>query len=277
MRFFDNRMIVAGVLGLVAGWAWGLWEPRPTRLAILAVGQGDCALFQHEGANILIDAAPARDEWDAGERLALPELRRLGVDRIDLLIVTHPDGDHVGGLAGIGRALPIGALATARAFADRPETLQALRWVRGRRLLPLADGDRIEVGRARLDVAVADWGEEDNARSVMLRVSVGSSAAVLTGDAPVESEELAARRFGGMAAQVLKAGHHGSRGSTGERLLRAIRPAWVVLSVGRNNPYGHPSAETMRRVERSGARIWRTDRHGTAVFEATGAGFVPER
>lgn len=277
MRLFDNQIIRAGLVGGLAGFVWGLWEPRPTRLAILAVGQGDCVLFQHAGANVLVDAAPAREDWDAGERLAVPELRRLGVDRVDLLIVTHPDGDHIGGLAGIGRSFPIGALATAAGFAHRSELADASRTVKGCRLLPLADGDRIELGQAKLDVAVAGHPGDDNAGSVMVRILQGRSGALLTGDAPIESEELAARRFAAGGVQVLKAGHHGSRGSTGERLLRAVRPTWVVFSVGRNNPYGHPSAEALRRAERSGARIWRTDRDGTAVFEASEEGFVLAR
>ncbi len=270
---FESRMIALGLVGLAAGFLWGLLEPKPTRLAFLAVGQGDCAVFQNEGTTILIDAAPANEDWDAGERLAVPELRRLGVDRVDLVLITHPDSDHIGGLGGIGRAYPIGAIATPRRFAERPELATLSREVGAGRLIPLADGDEIDLGRFRLEVAVAETLPEDNAGSLMLRIRGGPSSAVLTGDAPIEAEGSALRRFAGAPVQVLKAGHHGSRSSTGEGLLRALRPSWVVFSVGRNNPYGHPSAETLRRVAASGARVWRTDRQGTAVFEAGPSGF----
>lgn len=269
-------MILLGLAGLAAGFLWGLLEPRPTRLAFLSVGQGDCAVFQHEGTTLLIDGAPANEEWDAGERLAVPELRRLGVDRVDLLVVTHPDSDHIGGSGGIARAFPMGAIATPRRFAARAEIRDLTKQVGARSVIPLCDGDRIEVGGFQLEVAIAESLPEDNAGSLMLRIQGGRCSAVLTGDAPIDAEVLAERRFGGKPVQVLKAGHHGSRSSTGQGLLRALRPTWVVFSVGRNNPYGHPSPETLRRAEASGARVWRTDRHGTAVFEAGPDGFEPD-
>jgi len=272
---FDFRMILLGMAGLAAGFLWGLLEPRPTRLAFLAVGQGDCAVFQNAGTTILIDAAPANEDWDAGECLAVPELRRLGVDRVDLLLVTHPDSDHIGGSGGIARAFPIGAIGTPRRFAERPEIAKLKDEVGAPRLIPLSDGDRIEIGGFQLEVAVSEALPEDNAGSLMLRIRGGACAAVLTGDAPIDAEGVAERRFGGVPVQVLKAGHHGSRSSTGERLLRVLRPTWVVFSVGRNNPYGHPSPETLRRVEAAGARVWRTDRQGSAVFEASPSGFRP--
>ncbi|MEJ5169816.1 MAG: MBL fold metallo-hydrolase [Fimbriimonadales bacterium] len=262
-----------GVAGLSVGILTGLFQPRPTRLAVLSVGQGDCVVFQHSGTTILVDAAPAKDDWDAGERLAVPELRTLGVDRVDLVLLTHPDSDHIGGLAGIARAYPIGAVGLPRRFAHRSEVAEAMRRADCGRLIPLGDGDRIEVGGFLLDVAMNETLTEDNAGSLMIRIRGGPCGAVLTGDAPVEAEALAERRFRGGAVQVLKAGHHGSKSSTGEGLLRALRPTWLVVSVGRNNPYGHPSSEVLRRAEAAGARVWRTDRHGTAVFEASPSGF----
>lgn len=99
--------------------------------------------------------------------------------------------------------------------------------------------------------------------------------ALITGDAAFEAEEAMIADGAVPQADVLAAGHHGSRTSTGDALLERVRPKHVVFSVGRNNSYGHPSPEVFARVDKLGARIWRTDRQGSIEFLPSAGGWVP--
>jgi|GEM_PF-6423179 len=98
-----------------------------TRLTFLAVGQGDCAVFQHAGATVLIDAGPLTDTFDAGERIVAPELGRLGVETIDLVLLSHPDSDHVGGLPALARRFPIGRVVIPAVFREHAEMGRVLK------------------------------------------------------------------------------------------------------------------------------------------------------
>lgn len=110
----------AGSLGLGFG-AGSLSGPGPTRLTFLSVGQGDCAVFQHAGVTVMIDAGPGDEHSDAGRRLIWPKLRAMGVNRIDLVLLSHPDADHVAGLRSLEKILPIGKVAAPLHFRENPD------------------------------------------------------------------------------------------------------------------------------------------------------------
>ncbi|MCG9894197.1 MAG: MBL fold metallo-hydrolase, partial [Fimbriimonadaceae bacterium] len=225
--------------------------------------------IQHAGRNILVDAGGRSGSLSLGERLAVPELRRLGVRRLDLILITHPDLDHAGGLAGVVRRMRVGQIASPAPFADRPELREA-----GRPVLPLASSGSMEWGGAELMWRWMPADPDDNAGSLVVRFRAGAGSVVLTGDAPIEVEERLIP-LEDWSAQILKAGHHGSRASTGAAWLEEVRPEWVVISAGRTNRYGHPHPETLERIVAAGARPARTDRDGTRVFRLTPKGFQP--
>ena len=138
---------------------------------------------------------------------------------------------------------------------------------------PARSGDRIEVDGVRFtvlhpDPSWASWGEDVNEDSVVLLVEYGAFQALFAGDAGFRAE--AALRGRTRPVDVLKVGHHGSRGSTGDEWLDSLRPRAAVISVGRKNRYGHPAPEALARLAARGVAMWRTDRDGTVTITTDG-------
>jgi competence protein ComEC len=261
-----------------AGGTLGWLRPEPDELVFLAVGQGDCAVFRHAGVTVLVDAGPNMYGFDAGERIVLPKLRRMGVDRIDLVLLTHPDADHAGGLPALLRVHPKAAVASPASFRDDPALLQYLKeaGVPQERVVWLSGRSEARFGGARMQVSVPPWSEGDslNEGSLFVRITNGTGSAVLSGDAGVATEAKMARLAGPWRSQVMTAGHHGSRTSTGDAWLDVVDPGTVVVSCGRANQYGHPHRSVLDRLEGRGIQVIRTDRQGDVRFVPSQAGFV---
>jgi competence protein ComEC len=238
----------------------------------LDVGQGDAVAIRTPGDRwVLVDAGPAGERFDAGERRVLPFLRARGAARVEALILSHPHLDHIGGAPAVLRALPVGALIEPGFATGSSTYLEVLRaaesagvpWraARSGRVLEL-DGVRFEF--VWPDPEMLDVAADANEISAVLLVRFGAFAALLTGDAYIAQEEVLARRHGAaLRAQVLKAGHHGSYTSTSATLLDAVRPELVVISAGRRNRFGHPAPEVLDELGVRGIPVARTDRAGT--------------
>ena len=258
-----------------------LWFPvfRPeaprVRVTFLDVGQGDAILVEtRDGATMLVDAGPER-----GQSL-VRELDARGVDRLDLLVLTHADADHAGGAPSVIQAFRPGHLAVggslaetliwedvAQAVGDRQiPVLQVLRGA----ALQLAPDVRAEVLHPTPDFL--EEGDERNAASIVLRLTVGEVSFLLTGDADFDSETAMLTHLPEeqLRSAVLKAGHHGSASSSSMPFLAAVRPAHAIISCGRDNRYGHPAPEVLARLAEMGVQVWRTDRQGTLIFETDG-------
>lgn len=251
---------------------------NPTDLTFFAVGQGDAALFRHQGVTVLIDAGPRTDRFDSGERILAPKLREMGVDRLDVVILSHPDLDHIGGLGGLARRKKIGKVVIAEHFTDHPQLAEMLQEAGVRRcdVVTVAEASVMEIGDFRLELFAPKWNPEtaDNEGSLFVKLSGPGGSAAFTGDGNQETELSMIRRTD-WDVDVLKAGHHGSRESTGVRWLSETTPAWVVLCAGRDNPYGHPTQDVLDRAAKAGAKTLRTDRDGTITFLPSPSGFVP--
>lgn len=273
----------AAVLALGGGFlAERVTEFEGTRLTFLYVGQGDCTVFQHQGRTLVLDVGPRTEYADAGRRYVAPGLERLGARTIDLLLLTHPDLDHIGGLPSVAKRFRIGRVGVPAHFRGHPVLTEVLRQAKldeGR--LWWIDGDyrgRLGAFTVELRIPTFDPESPDNDGSLLMRIAAGKASAVFTGDAGFAEEAELVRRVGdGWRAQILKAGHHGSRSSTSADFLKRVRPREVVVSCGVGNPYGHPNPATLDRVRESGARIARTDREGDVVYVPGEAGFVRER
>jgi competence protein ComEC len=280
--------VVAGRRGLVAAacvtWiltattAWGRLggdDAAALTLHFLDVGQGDGTLIRTPaGRWVLVDAGPADQRVDAGRRVVAPYLARHGARRVEVALVSHAHADHLGGLAAVLRRVPAGmivepAMPVADAGYDRFLDLLAAEgqpWRAGRR------GDRFVLDGVSFEILHPDtswawWGLDLNENSLVVRVTHAGFVALLTGDAGVPAESVLAGRLG--AVDLLKVGHHGSRGSTGEGFLAETRPALAVISAGRNNRHGHPAPEALARLEAAGAMVRRTDRDGTIRVTVT--------
>jgi competence protein ComEC len=251
-------------------------------LHFLDVGQGD-AIAIRTPANrwVLIDAGPRDDRYDAGARRVLPFLRAHGVRRLEAMVLTHPHADHIGGAAAVLRAMPVGRLIEPGLGVGSPIYLETLRAAEEREV-PYAlarSGRRITIDGVVLQVLwpegeLLDGVDDANEISAVLQVRYGSFTALLTGDATEAVERALVTEHGdGLRAQLLKAGHHGSRTSTSSLVLDAVQPELVVISAGRRNFYGHPAPEVMERLARRGIPVARTDQEGTVSVHTDGTGW----
>lgn len=273
MRASLNGALATGALSLalVGGVLYGKSGPGGDRLAVLSVGQGDCAVFQSDGRTALIDVGPLSDRLDAGARFVAPALDRLGVGSVDLVLLSHPDSDHIGGLRSILSRFNVGKIVVPACFRGHPQ----LQDLPPDKVVWLERSARVQFGTATLQLEASSQArpEKDNDGSMFVRIVDGASTAVFSGDAPMDVESAMVGRLPDWRAQVLHAGHHGSRTSTGASWLAAARPRVVAISCGRNNRYGHPHQSALAAIAAAGAQIARTDLEGDLVFEVTQNGF----
>jgi len=211
---------------------------------------------------------------DAGQRIVVPFLRR---ERASLAVVvaTHGDADHLGGLPAVIGAFPPRLVLEPGEPLGRPLYLEFLAAVEasGARYRAARAGDRIELDGVTLDVLSPDsaWLAlplEVNEHGVVLRVSYGAERLLFQADAGLPVEAQLAGRVG--RVEVLKVGHHGSRSATSDAWLDELQPHAAVISVGRRNNYGHPAPEVVERLAQHGIRVFRTDRDGTITFTTDG-------
>lgn len=263
---------IAGLgVSLAAGVLFANLRTVPPSIVFLAVGQGDCAVYQDSGTTIMIDAGPKTEYLDAGARIIAPKLRKMGVGVIDLLVITHPDVDHIGGLESISKAVRIGAVAASAEFRNHKELADTLRAARINpdKIIWVEGGVGLSFGSTHgsFFAPKLEAGESDNEGSLFLSLRAEQSGVLLTGDAAESTEIEALGSQGNWRADILKAGHHGSAGSTSPSLLQAVSPSHIVVSCGRDNPYNHPSRELLSRLDLTKYALHRTDRDGDVRFE----------
>lgn len=275
---FAAALGTAGTASLLAGLVLGSGEPE-TSLTFLSVGQGDCAVFRHKGSTILFDAGPANEHVDAGARLVVPALRRLGVTRIDLVILSHPDSDHVGGLPALCRRVRVGKVAISSAFQSKPEVkkLVANCGLKAGQVLWTSGRQTARIGEFRMEMySPTGYVESDNDASIVCRITDGRASCLFMGDMSSTGEDGLIHEKATWNAQILKVSHHGSRFSTDDAWLSTVKPEYAVISVGRNNNYGHPSTDVLRRLNLHQTAILRTDLQGDLKFVRTSRGFALE-
>jgi competence protein ComEC len=274
-----------------AGWAFtvGLWAAlgrdalpavaadggRGLTLHFLDVGQGDAAAIRTPGGRwILVDAGPADDRSDAGRRVVAPFLQRQGARALALAVISHAHADHIGGLPSVLARVPAALVIEPGALVADPRYTGLLEELAGRQVgwHPAHAGERVEIDGVGLTVlhpspGWAHWGEDVNEDSLVLLVEYGHFQALFAGDAGFSAESAMGRAL--RKVDLLKVGHHGSRGSTGDGWLCALAPAAAVISLGRND-YGHPAPATLARLRAHGIAVHRTDREGTVTVQTDG-------
>ncbi|MGH7367047.1 MAG: DNA internalization-related competence protein ComEC/Rec2 [Candidatus Rokuibacteriota bacterium] len=270
--------VVVGVLAVVVA-ALSIWPwLRPTetmlRVTFLDVGQGDAALIElPEGPRLLVDGGPGgARRFDVGERVLAPFLWNRPVARLDAVALSHWDVDHSGGLAAVLSRFHVGEFwESGRPPAKARETMAALIRSRVPRRV-LAAGQRLRLGRALITVLGPgpEPAKAANDHSLVLRLDWRGVSLLLAGDLGPRGEALLLERGAPVQVLALKVAHHGSRFSSTTPFLQRARPRLAVVSVGTRNPFRHPSAEALGRLERAGARVYRTDRDGAVVLETDG-------
>ncbi len=275
----------AAVLALLGVMIWHPFAPKIGRgeleLTAIDVGQGDSLLATFpEGKVIVVDGggiagfgrrAPPR--LNMGEDVVSPYLWSRSIRRLDAIAITHAHEDHIGGVKALlenfeVRELWTGAMPESQSWSAVRET--ALR--RGVRIVPLRRGDRFDFGGAAIEALAPSPGREpgeagSNNDSLVLRISFGKHAFLLTGDMEkqVEADLPDPGRI-----DVLKVSHHGSRTSSTAAFLDAARPAFAIISAGFENSYGHPHRDVLARLAERGAMVLRTDRQGLIAVRSDG-------
>lgn len=260
----------------------------PTGRAMLVDGGGEIEIpgrgeEAHDGAGEPPPPAAARTARhnDVGAERVVPTLRRLGIHRIDVVLLSHAHEDHVGGLPAVLQNFSVGLVLDPGVPHASPSYTRFLDVVRGRRIpyLLARRGQRIDLGGGALGEVLwppADDGgvpanvDPVNSRSVVVRVQLGSISVLLTGDIEKETEAVLLQRGWLLPTTALLISHHGSRTSTTPAFLEAVRPAVAFISVGRGNFFGHPHAQTLRTLQEHGVRIYRTDRDGAVMLRTDG-------
>ena len=239
------------------------------------VGQGDATLVTTPaGENILIDGGPRA----SGQALC-GYLDALGVQKLDRVIATHPHEDHIGGLVAVIPRYEIGEVvmpyypATTKVYRDLLTAIDQ----KGLSITPAAQGMALDLDSQTAwqvlwppEDAESAAGDNPNNASVVLRITFGEDAVLLTGDAEKEVE---AQLEGELNSGLLKVGHHGSSTSTSAAFLKKVAPGFAVIMVGQDNSYNHPNAKVVQRLTQAGAQVLRTDEAGTITLQSQGQGW----
>ena len=291
MAFVRLLLVLFALLAALPGRAAPTPAPRepplkPLTVYFFDVGQGDAALIvSPTGKTVLIDGGPP----EADEAL-VPRLRQLVQGPIDLVVLTHPHLDHLGGLVKILQA--VGARRFMDPGFDHPsESYRKLLDVVGQKvgqvmtptpnpsspetLLTVGLGEGVTLTllwpRTPRDAFLANTRSDVNANSIVAKLTYGKTAFLFTGDAEPETESFLLTRPIDFTSTVLKVAHHGGKHSSTAPFLAAVKPQAAVISCGTGNDYGHPTPEALQRLGDVGARVFRTDLQGEVLAVSNGA------
>lgn len=261
------------ILNVAAALALSAQRGPTLSVSFLDVGQGDAVLIESPtGVQVLIDGGK--------DQSAVRELGRLlgPLDRsLDLVVETHPDADHIGGLPDVFSRYRVSAYLSSDIAHDTQDDLALERAVVAEGLATITPkrGMRIHIGgEAYLDVLYPDRDVstvETNEGSTIIKVVYQDTSFLLSGDASSDIEAYLVYLDGTeLQSDVLKAGHHGSRTSSSEVFLDAVQPSYVVISAGLDNSYGHPHAEVVERIAARNIPMLETAKEGALTFVTDG-------
>lgn len=248
--------------------SYAVGELGTMEVHFIDVGQGDCTLIECQGEAMLIDAG------DNSKGSAVWKyLTEQHIDSLKYVVGTHPDADHIGGMDVVITKFQCETVmlpdyqsdtATYRDVIDAAE-------YKNYDIVHPASGDTYSLGTARITVIAPNRVYEDsNNSSIGLIVAHGDNVYIFTGDCEQEAEQDILNNGIDINADVYKVAHHGSYNASTEDFLKAVSPAYAVISCGEGNSYGHPHEETLERLEAVGCVIYRTDLQGTIVSVSDG-------
>ena len=233
------------------------------------VGQADAALVLCDGAAMLIDGGNVADS-----SLIYSYLQNHGVTHLNYIVSTHPHEDHVGGLAGALNFATVDVALSPVLEYDTKAFGNFVKYLNAQRVsltIPFA-GDTFSLGSASVQVLGPVRQSTDmNDMSIVLRVVYGNTSFLFTGDAGREEEHDILEAGYTLGSTVLKVGHHGSESSTSYVFLREVMPQAAVISVGSDNPYGHPTDAVLSRLRDADVKVYRTDMQGTVICRSDGS------
>jgi competence protein ComEC len=246
-------------------------KPKNLYVHFIDVGQGDSIYIKTpEGEDVLTDAG----NKDKGDDV-VAYLKKMKVDDLEIMIATHPDVDHIGGLDEVLKAYKVKSVYAPKVSHTTQAYKDFLNAVK-------REGLKIKTAQANISLPikgvtakfigpVKTYSKNDlNDWSVVLRLTYEKNTFLFTGDAEFKSEADMIKAKQPLKADVLKVGHHGSNTSTSTTFLNAVKPRYAVISVGKNS-YGHPTKDVLNRLKAVKATVYRTDQKGTIVFTSNGS------
>ncbi len=235
------------------------------RFTMLDVEQGQCLVFQDSGVTLMYDCGTARGD-QAGETAARFLLSQ-GIGRVDILVLSHYDADHAGGVCQLMDRTQVDLLYLPDLPSPVREEIEEAAAKQGTALRYVTQNEQLSFGSSRVKIFAPVMTQKENDASLALLYSQGSYDILATGDMSSAAERLLLTNYKLPNVEVLVAGHHGSATSTCQTLLELTQPETVLISVGENNSYGHPAEETLARIEDFGAELYRTDLCGNIMIK----------
>lgn len=273
-----NRKLIYFLLGIIStigliffGASSGI-ENKNLRIVFFDVGQGDAILISQGEKQILIDGGIS------GQKL----LEKLGEyvpfwDRkIEIIMVTHPDADHLSGLVDVlknytvDQSIESGAKSQSQVFDTYEKLIEEKKvekqFARRGMKIKLSDEAELEIF-SPTDAVIDKLKDDTNSASIVAKLTYGKNSFLFTGDLPLEAESQLVSAELPLNAQVLKVSHHGSKSATGVNFLELVHPSDAIISVGKDNRYGHPTAEILDRLKNQKIKILRTDESGDVIYD----------
>ena len=253
------------VLALCVSIGLSWLEPQldDTRMTVLDVGQGQAVLLQTQGKTFLVDCGGSNDSQAAD--ITAQTLLSQGIRTLDGIIVTHYDRDHAGALDELLTRIDTKSLILPFT-QDNTEISQTLQQMLPDRTVFVSEDMQLTLERGALTIFAPASYVSGNESSMGILLNSENCAILITGDRNRETEGLLMDHYDLPHLDVLVVGHHGSKTSTGEALLLKTTPEYAVISVGKDNPYGHPSREVLERLHKYNCTVLRTDLYGTIIF-----------
>lgn len=254
--------IIAGLCSALL-LSWNEHRQCDYQMSVLDVGQGQCIVLQSGDACYVVDCGG--DVGSSAATLVVSTLRTQGIFEIDGLILTHFDVDHMGGAASLLSQMPVASVYIPDADGQLRQRME-LEEAYAHKINVVRNNAYFSCGDAYISIFPANLGTDGNNSSLSILFQAENCDILITGDLNASGEKRLLETVRLPDIEILVAGHHGAKDSTSKELLDRLKPETVVISVGRDNPYGHPAVETLDKLKLFGCQIWRTDLDGTVIF-----------
>ena len=236
------------------------------RIYYLNVGQADSTLVINNGETMLIDGGN-----EADSPLIIQYIKRLGISKIDYIIATHPDSDHIAGLDKIILAFDVGCVYMPITNKSNKEMNELYNAIEDKNVIHPNASDYFYLGNSKCTILNSGDTSKvsDNNSSIVLQLDYGETNCLFMGDAESEVEENVTWND----IDILKVSHHGSKDATSLTFLEKVKPEYSIISVGKDNSHNHPSNETLSNLNAVNSTIYRTDENGTIILTSDGTNY----